>query len=294
MVLLAYTLLCLIWGSTWIAIKLGLADTPPLFAAAMRFFLATLILYSIVKIRRERLPANLGEFLRLGMPGFFMFGLSYALIYFSELYISSALTAVLFASFPLFVGLMSHWMFREERLDLIAWGGLILGLAGIVVISYDSFQTSADLFKGTLLALAGSFAAAYGMLRHKKNSVDRPIFVATMVQMTVGGIPLLITALIFENYTALTFSKSMLGSILYLALFGTVVAFILYFWLLRKISAVNAALMAFITPLVAIFIGVLFFEESLTTLIVIGTVMILSGILLTNRRYLAKRRRVPV
>lgn len=291
MVLLVYMLLCLIWGSTWIAIKLGLADTPPLFSAAARFMIATLVLFSIVKIRREKLPSSVQEFLRLGYPGLYMFGLSYALIYFSELYISSALTAVLFASFPLFVGLMSHWMFPKERLDLLAWGGLMLGLAGITVISYDSLQTSAHLFMGTLLALGGSFAAAYGVLLHKKNSIDRPIFVATMVQMTVGGIPLLITALIFEDLTGLTYSSSMIGSILYLAVFGTVVAFILYFWLLRKISAVKAALMAFITPLVAIFIGVLFFDESLTTLIVVGTVMILSGILLTNRRHLAKRRR---
>jgi len=185
-------------------------------------------------------------------------------------------------------------MFPDDRLDFLAWSGLVLGLAGIVLISYDSFQTSAHLFAGTLLALGGSFAAGYGMLLHKKHFVDRPIFVATMVQMTIGGIPLLITAFIFEDISTLTFSPSMVGSILYLALLGTVVAFILYFWLLRKISAVKAALMAFITPLVAIFIGVLFFDESLTRLIIIGTAMILSGILLTRRKGNNTRRgRVP-
>jgi drug/metabolite transporter (DMT)-like permease len=265
------------------AIKIGLTDAPPLYAAAIRFIIAVTILYSIITAKDYPLPSGFAGFLKLGYPGIYMFGASYALVYFAEKYITSALTAVLFASFPIFVAFLSVWMLPSEKLSTRGWLGLVLGFAGIVVISYDSLQISRHIFLGTMLALGGSFAAAYGMLIHKKKFSQVNIFVATCVQMTIGGIPLVLAALAFEHPDRFTISYASVGSILYLAIMGTVVAFLGYYWLLKHIKAVQASLIAFITPLVAILIGVVFFTEALTVPIVIGTAMILSGILLVNR-----------
>jgi len=278
-----YIILCLIWGSTWIAIKLGLSDAPPLYSSGIRFLVSVSILYLFVAFRKVSFPKSFKHFVRLGYPGLYMYGACYALVYFAELYINSALTAVLFASFPLFVALFSIWILPGEKLSTPGWLGLLLGFLGIVVISFDSLQTSSDIFKGTLLALGSSLTAAYGMVLHKQKFSKENIFTATSVQMTLGGVPLVFAAIIFEKWSDLNFSAVSIGSILYLSVFGTVIAFLGYYWLLKRITAVQVSLIAFITPIVAIFIGVLFFSESLTVLILIGTLMILSGIMLVNR-----------
>ncbi|MDH4157512.1 MAG: DMT family transporter, partial [candidate division Zixibacteria bacterium] len=231
-----------------------------------------------------RLPGTFRGFLTLGYPGLYMFGASYALIYFAEQHISSALTSVLFAAYPLMIAFLSIWVLSHEKLRRVGWLGLALGLLGIVVISYDSLQTSSDIFLGTVLALAGTLAAAWGLVIHKRKFSGENVFVATSVQMTVGGVPLILAALVFERWSDFVISPISIGSIVYLTLLGTVVAFVGYYWLLKRITAVRASLIAFITPLVAIFIGVIFFSESLTVLVAIGAVMILSGILLVSRK----------
>jgi drug/metabolite transporter (DMT)-like permease len=162
--------------------------------------------------------------------------------------------------------------------------GLICGLFGVILISIDSLQTSHDLFLGTLLSLAGTFAAAYGMILHKKRFSRENIFVAATVQVFCGGLILVPAALIFESWSNLIFSLESVVSIVYLAVFGSVIAFLGYYWLLARTRAVTVSLIAFITPLVAIFIGVLFFSESLSLLIILGTILILSGILLVERK----------
>ena len=286
MIIFVYAVLCLIWGSTWIAIKLGLSDAPPLYSSGIRFAIAATFLYSVVLARKLQIPGKLSDILKLGYPGIFMFGASYAFVYSSELYISSALTAVLFASYPLFVAFLSIWILPDERLRPLGWTGLAMGLVGIIIISYDSLQTSDDIFLGTLLALCGSLVAAYGMLIHKQRFNKVNIFVSTSIQMTFGCIPLILAAFIFEDISQFQITTTSVGSILYLAVFGTIVAFLGYFWLLKKITAVSASLIALITPVVAIFIGVFFFSEALSVKIVIGTALILTGILLVNRKKL--------
>lgn len=284
MTALVYIILCLLWGSSWIAIKIGLSHAPPLYTSGMRFLLAMLILTGIALVRGYSFPRSMSRWLKLGYPGFYMYGLSYALIYFAEQHIESSLTAVLFGSFPFWVAALSHWRLKDERISSLAWVGLFIGFSGVVVISYDQWQLSTDLFLGTMLALAGTFAAAYGMVLHKKLYVNENIVVSTSVQMSVGGIPLLLAAVIFERISDFAVTVASIGSIVYLAVFATVVTFLSYYWLMRKTTAVVVSLIAFVTPVVAIAIGVPFFGEEMTLLTVIGTVLILSGIILVVRK----------
>lgn len=284
MTIIVFILLCFIWGSTWIAIKLGLNDAPPLYASSFRFVISIIILYAIIFVKKYSLPKTLKRFFYLGYPGIYMYGGSYALIYLAEQYINSSLTAVLFASFPLFVALLSLGILKEEKQKIMAWLGLILGFVGIIVISYDSLQTSEHIFWGTILALGGSFLAALGVVIHKKHFARDNIYVSIAVQMTLGGIPLLFSAIIFEHISSFLITWQSVGSILYLSVLGTVVAFVGYYWLLARIDAVAVSLIAFITPLVAIFIGVVLFGESLSWLIFLGTLMILSGVFLVMRK----------
>ncbi|MCB2231068.1 EamA family transporter [bacterium] len=279
-----YVLLCLIWGSTWIAIKIGLSAAPPLQTASLRFMLAVSILTAIVILRKYPYPDGWRTWVKVGYPGVWMYGIHYALIYFAQLHISSSLTAVLFASFPFFVAILSTLRLHETPVTRLGWCGIAVGFGGVVLISYEQLATSGDLFLGTVLALAATYAAAHGLVLHKKYHARENIVVTSSIQMLFGGVPVLIAALLFESWSDFHVSAESVGSIVYLAVMGTVVAFLSYYWLLARMTAVSASLTAFITPLVAIFIGVLFFAESLSIPIIAGATLILSGVALSIER----------
>lgn len=279
-----YIVICLIWGSTWLAIKIGLSGAPPLYSLSLRFLLAVGILWAIAHIKGYRFPEGRRRILKTAYPGLYMYGVSYALIYFAEQYIDSSLTAVLFGSFPFFVAALTHWRLKAERLTGLAWIGLVVGFGGVVLISYHQWQLAGDLFLGTLLALGGSYAAAHGIVLHKKHFVEENIVIAVLLQMALGGIPLVLAALVFESVSDLAVSLETVGSIIYLAVFGSVLAFLGYYWLLKRTTVVNVSLIGFVTPLVAIFFGSVLAEERLTLMVGLGTAMILSGILLVVRR----------
>lgn len=284
MTVLVYIVLCLIWGSTWLAIKIGLTDAPPLTSAAARYVLATIILLIIALVKRHPFPGTLREKLHVAYPGIYIYFASYALVYTGEQYISSALTSVLFASFPFFVALLSLRFIPRETLRPLAWFGLVLGFAGIVVVSYDSLQLSTDIFLGSLLILAASFVASYGMILVKRFHTGRDIVSTAVLQVSAGTLLLLITSFIFEQWSDLRWSQATIGSIVYLAVFGTVVAFLGYYWLLKRTTVVVVSLIAFITPIIAIFLGLLAYGESLTPAAIAGTGMILTGIILAIKR----------
>lgn len=284
MTVLMYILVCLIFGSSWIAIKIGVSFAPPLYAASLRFVISVLLLAAVIRIRDYHLPRDPRKLLRLAYPGLYMYGFHFALIYFAEQYINSALTSVLFATFPMFVALLSLRLLRDERLATRGWLGLALGMIGIVLISADSLRLSDHLFLGTLLALAGTLAAAYGMVLHRRHHSRHNVVVAATAQMTLGGLPLLAAALIFEDWSAFRFTPESVGSLLYLSVIATVVVFLAYYWLLGRLRAVTVSLMAFITPIVATFIGMVFFGEHLTSLMIAGAALILLSILLIVKK----------
>lgn len=284
MAAIVYILVCLVWGSSWIFIKTGLETAPPLYAATIRFVIAIAILFTIIAARRYPLPDTFRDTLRLAYPGLYLYGLHTALIYFAQLYISTALASVLFASFPMFVALLSARLLPGQPLRRIAWLGLALGMAGIVLISTDSLRLSGNLFLGTLLALGGAFAAAYGMVLHIRNFAERNIVVASTLQIALGTVPLLFAALLVEDIAALQLTATTtIASILYLAVVATIGAFLMYYWLMRRLRAVTLSLTAFITPLVAGVIGIAFFGESLNALTIVGAAAILASVLLVAR-----------
>ncbi|MCP4703084.1 MAG: EamA family transporter, partial [candidate division Zixibacteria bacterium] len=134
MIKLTYIVLCLIWGSTWLAIKIGLDDAPPLWSAGLRFLIAGLILILINWFRKVSYPKSSKEIFRIALPGLIIYAFPYMMVYHAEQYISSALTAVLFASFPFFIAGFSFFMLKTEKPNIYSWLGLVVGFIGIIVV----------------------------------------------------------------------------------------------------------------------------------------------------------------
>jgi drug/metabolite transporter (DMT)-like permease len=279
-----YISLCIIWGSTWSVIKLGLTEAPPMYSLAFRVLLAVIVLLLLLKIKNVRIPGDKKYLLRLALPGLFMYGLSYGCVYLAELYISSALMAILFSSFPVMVALISYFRLPDEKLRPLGWGGLVIGMTGVVIISSASLSESRDIFIGTLLGLLGVLTAAIGMIEHKKKFSHENITLAVTVQMTFGGLPLFLVAFLFEDISSFNFNLVSIGSVAYLALFGSVLAFLGYYYLIRRINVVPLSMIAFVTPLVAIVFGVMLFSETLSLATLTGGALVLASILLVIRK----------
>lgn len=275
-----WILLCGIWGSTWAFIKVGLEDLPPLTFASVRFIIAVSLLLVISRLRRTRWPRTRAEWKLLALTGVLGFTVNYGLIFWGEKHISSGLAALLQATIPLFGLLIAHKYLPGEPLTLRRLAGVAVGLFGVGVIFSDQLAVGdAWALWGSAAIVTGALAAAYSNVLVKARAQGFDLTVLVGGQMICGLVPLATAALLTEGspLTARWTARAVL-SILYLALVGTVAAFLLYYWLVRHMDVTTTQLIALVTPVVAVLVGVLFLGEHLTWRIATGGLAIFSGI----------------
>lgn len=278
--LAVWLLLCLIWGSTWIFIKRGLDDWPPFTFAALRFLLAALILWGVVLVRRSRLPQSRRDWARMAGLGLIAFGINFGLIFWGENRIPSGLTAVLQAMIPAFGLLFAHHYLPNERMTPAKLAGVAFGIAGIVVIFASQMKVAgASALWGSMAILLSGLCVAYANVQIKLHCghLDTPVLVAG--QMSFGVLPLLAVGWIVEGGPfQLRWTTGAIVSLIYLAIVGSVIALLLYFWMVKKIDVTKTMLISLVTPVVALLIGWLARGEMLTWRLALGSAAILSGI----------------
>ncbi|HEX8748380.1 MAG TPA: EamA family transporter [Pyrinomonadaceae bacterium] len=289
---LVWILLCIIWGSTWAFIKLGLNDLPPVTFANARFIISVALLLAIARVRRARWPKTRAEWRLLATTGFLQFTVNYGLIFWGEKYISSGLAALLQATIPLFGLLIAHKYLPQEPLTLTRLCGIVIGLAGVgIVFSNQLALGDAWSVWGSIAIVVGAFAAAYSNVLLKMSDVKLDLSVLVAGQMLCGLVPLLAFGLIKEGSPlGLRWTTAAIVSVLYLALVGSVAAFMLYYWLVRNMDVTNTQLIALVTPVAAVLIGVVFLDEELTWRIALGGLGIFAGICVI----ISRRRPRPV
>lgn len=290
MTFLAIVLMCIIWGLTWIAIKIGLEDLPPFLSAGVRFVLACAILWPAVLWRSLALPKNWLELRTILIPGFFIYGINYALVYWGEQYIGSGLAAILFASLPFLVALFAHYMLTNEKMTYVKLTGLTTGFLGIVLVFYGGLSFGPNSYWGMLALLGSSLSAAYANILVKRDLHHTDPVLATALQMSLGAVLLLGLGMLTESWQDFHLTPRALGSLLYLSIFGSAVAFSLYFWALKKTEATKMSLIAFVTPLVALVGGHLILDEPITGRLAAGSLLVLAGILIINYFPALKRK----
>ncbi len=280
MKIIVWLILCLIWGTTWIFIKVGLKDLPPLTFAAARFTLSILLLFFIIKFQKIPLPKTKSEWKLLALTGILQFSFNYSTVFWSEQYISSGLAAVLQATITVF-GLALAWIFLpDEKITRIKICAVILGIVGVAVIFSDQLKVNNfPAFAGCAAIVFGSYCAAQASILIKAKGGG--IHPAAMVfcQMLCGILPIIIYALTREgNPLDLHWTNRALICVIYLAVFGTIAAFWLYYWLLSKIESTKAMMISLVTPLLAVIIGAIVLGEKLPPLTFFGGILILGSI----------------
>jgi len=276
-----------VWGSTWLAIKIGLHSVPPFLAAGIRFLVAASVLLVIVRIRRLRVPFD-ADARRLYITlSILSFSVPFALVYWGQQFIPSGLSSILFSVYPFWVAICAHLFLKSERLDLFKITGITVGFAGLVIVfSGDLHWSDSNALYGMLAVLASAFLQGFALILIKKYGQPINPFVMNLVGMSSGAVIPLLLGIMLEWGSPITVDTRAIGSILYLALVGSVLTFVTYHWLLKRIEAVYLSLTSFINPIVAVLLGAAVLGESLELQVFVGALFVLSGILIANGKQL--------
>jgi drug/metabolite transporter (DMT)-like permease len=277
---LVWLLLCLIWGSTWLFIKLGLKDLPPLTFAGIRFVIAAIILFVIIAVRRVPLPNKRRDLVLLALTGVLSFSLNYGLVFWGEQYITSGLAALLQSTLPAFGLIIAHYYLPGERMTLPRIAGVLLGVFGVGVIFSNQLQVAGPrALWGSAALVLSAFCAAYANVLVKTYGLNLQPSVLAAGQMVFGLVPLLLIGIPLEgNPLHYHWTAMAVISLFYLAIVGTVIAFLLYYWLVHNMDVTKTMLIALVTPVGAVILGVLILKEELHWRTLFGGAMIISGI----------------
>lgn len=278
-----YALLCFIWGSTWLAIRISLESFTPFLSGGLRFLIASLAIFIIMRLKgitlqKDRLSVKL--YLQMG---FLSFVIPFGLVYWAEQFVPSGLASVLFGVYPFFVAIFSYFMIPNEKIGIGKTIGMVLGFIGIIIIFSDSFSfTISDYLLGMFAVMLSGIMQAFIAVTLKKHGKHLNPLSMNFIPMLIAGIAGTLIGLIAENMSRVSFREDGILAVLYLAIFGSVVTFTSFYWLMKKINVVILSLIAFITPIVALILGWVFYNEVLTTHHIIGSALVLVGLLIAN------------
>jgi len=291
LVLVVWWLTCLLWSSVWLAIKVGVGDVPPATFASVRLVIAVTVLLPIMAVRGVPLPRTRRDWQLVGATGVLLLGLNYAFLYWGAQYVTSGLSAVLQAVTPAFGLLFGRVLRGDERFTAWQLAGLLVGVAGVAVIFADQLHvTGGAALWGCLAVTASAVCVALGYVIVKRHGTHLSPIQLTTSQMMVGLVPLLALALTFEgNPLAARWTPRAIAALLYLALAGSVTAFWLNYWLLKRIGATRVLVMSLVEPLIAVVLGAVVLHEALPP----GTLLGGAGILASTWILLAPRASAP-
>ena len=284
---LLFVLLGFLWGSSYLFIKIGVdAGLEPFTLVTLRLLIGALVLGTVVAVARERLPREGRTYLNLLVLGVLSVALPFFLITWAEQSVDSALAAILTAPVPLFVILIAAVFLKDERITANRIVGLIIGLVGVaVLVGFDP----ADIASGTLvaeIALVGAAASyAAGAIYAKRTMHGLrpmiPAFFQVAFALVISGT----LALMFERPTELPFTFEAAFAVVWLGVFGSGLAYLLFFRLLDRWGATRTAMVAYLLPVFGIILGAVVLSEAVDARLIIGTGLVIAGIALVNSKY---------
>src|SRR5450432_2694586 len=290
----AWLTLCVVWSSTWLVIKIGLRDLPPVSFVAWRFVIAILVLLAISIGRTELLPRRGSDYLVLGFTGLLMFAVNYALLFWAELHVSSGIAAVIQASIPIFGMVFAHWMLPEEPLRWQRLAGALVAILGVALICARLLSFNGWLaFLGGVGIAIGAASAAFSNVLLKARKIQLAPSMLAAWQMIFGTVPLLLVGMVVDgNPLRLHWTTSAILCLLYLAAVGSSFTFLLLYWLMPRMSVTNLQTISLITPPGAIAVGWAFGGERLSAWSLFGAGFVLLGVWMIFRRLDEPKRAV--
>ena len=283
-VLINYAILCFIWGTTWIILKKSLIDgTPPFFGSGFRFFFGGIILWGIILYKRD-----FPSFKALPLQLYVQFGLlnltiCYGLTYWATQFIYSSLSALIWAGFPLCVAVFSYFMLPDEVFTKKKIISLFLGTIGALLILKEGLNFKGEqVVIGILMVVIAVIIAGYPNVYLKRYSNTVTSLHLNAVSQLIAGITLLIISFVFESDQKMIWNNFNIFALAYLTIFGSLIAWYIYFWLFPHISMSQISYIAFFPPVMASILGWILLDEKLSILAIFGGGLVIFGAVLVN------------
>jgi drug/metabolite transporter (DMT)-like permease len=284
-VLLAFFAIYAIWGSTYLAIRYAVETIPPLYTAGVRHLTAgtILLLWCLLK----RLRPTWAQVRASIIIGTFFFLVGHGTLHWAEQRVPSGLASLLVASEPIWVFLLSAMAARQWRLNGTLLAGIFLGVGGVGLLMGRSALTSGPgMFVGSLTVLLGAFSWSVGIVYSRRSHLSGHPLLLSALSLVAGSFQLLFAGTIAREYRGFSLEAVSLRSWLalgYLILFGSVVAFTAYNWLLEHYSPTLVATHTYVNPIVAVVLGWLWAGEPLTVNVLLSTAMVIGAVMLVDR-----------
>lgn len=296
---LLYTITALIWGSTWYAIQFQLGSVSPLWSVAYRFTLASILLLFFCIIRKHNLKYNLKTHIGIAIQGLLMFCLNYILFYLGSSYLISGVIAVIFASIQI-MNIINSRIFLKHPITVPVIIGAFLGLSGLVLVFTSELtriyphhaNTLSGQLIGLLICLIASLSASFGNIVSVFNQKKHiPILQNNALGMLYGAVFTIIIAIIFKQKPTMSWTVSYISSMLYLIVFGTIVAFSVYLKLLSNIGPGRAAYLFVVIPVIALTISSIFEDFQWHVSTIIGVLLIIFGNILVMSKVSFRKKK---
>jgi drug/metabolite transporter (DMT)-like permease len=287
--LTAFAIIYFVWGSTFLAIRTGVHEVPPLLFAAMRFLAAGAILFGWLLARRESLPTP-RQWLSVATLAFLIFVIDYGLLFWAEQRVPSGLAAVMMATIPVFTALSEIIFLRTQRLTIRLGLALLVGIAGVaILVSHSLNLGDAPIDKGGAIAcIIGSLAWSVASILSRKLPLPGSKVMSSAAQMLVGGLMLTLAAVGFGEFRGFhlaAVSTAAWLSLAYLVVAGSLIGFTAYVWLIHHESPTKVGTYAYVNPVVAVLLGYFAGHEALGPRTILGTLSVLiSVIIITTTR----------
>lgn len=294
---LALIFICIVWGTTYLAIRLAVLHFPAFLMAAVRQFISGIIILLIGYMWNRKVDLSKGNVIHQMLIGFLMITMGNGLVSWGEKYVPSGVAALICSLMPICAVIINLIISKKEKLNLTIVLGMLLGLCGVALIFKDDMAALSDTtyLTGMIVTFIATASWALGsVLNKKKNALINPTFNAGL-QVLFGGVFLFLFSPFIDDYSQLNlFHPDVLYPVLYLIIFGSVLAYTAYMFALKELPVGIVTLYAYVNPLVAVVLGYFWLNEKLTVYTLFAFMAIVSGVYIVNYGYKRQQRKTAL
>lgn len=285
---LALAFICFFWGTTYLALRIGVSGFPPILFAGIRQTTAGLMLLAFVMLTKRDISITWEDVRYQLIPGFLMITIGNGVVAWASKFLPSGITAILTSIMPVYVVLIHVMKGNAHTLNRKILSGLLLGIAGLMLIFRDHLMEIArpEYFWSIVVILFSAFGWALGSVYLKDKPGKNHPFVRASLQLLIGGILMLFISPILETWSDVkSMPVSSMWAMLYLIVFGSILAYICYLYALKHLPVGLVSIHAYINPVVAVILGYLILDEKISMLTLLAMFTILTGVFLMNKGY---------
>lgn len=281
---MALAAVSLFWGTTYLGIRVAMNDLPPFFLSGFRHIISGGIICAWAMVVQKKPLPPLSELKKIFIMGFFLILMANAMLNWAELYIPTGLAAIMAALVPLCI-LVINLIFRySEPINTYSIVGIIIGLGGVALIFYDNvlFITHGSYLKGIMLMLVSVMAWAMGTVYAKHAHIKTDAFFSTGLQMLMLGVSITMLSYFIGEFPEVKFTSASLGAVAYLVVFGSIIGYTAYVYSVENLPTTLVSVYAYINPIVAVVLGVVFLKENVNAIMLAAMGVTLLGVFLVN------------